>query len=341
MPDIDDETLDQIIMSGAEDSVVREALRGVPRKRLLRRARDHQKRSDELSQQIAVLQQKGRDIEYSPLYGGASSPTLALERKYALVNKMRAWFGDSDDSAWNEMTEDVLASDVFAISRPIEAMIRSAAESLPDDVMLHGDDLPYPSGLIMGEDRLFGGQADVLFWDGHGHEGTERSYEYGVTAFIEYRQHPQYLWTATSWPVGYPITELQHDEETKAANITPEHELEQRRFFAAFCYFVKQRILTESRERADRPARRRAEREGRNPEESIRVVQLRASEVHSYGDERDRSFEYSVRWIVRGHWRNQYHPSTGRHEPKWIMPYVKGPDGAPVKNPVRLFSVSR
>ncbi|MBI4918178.1 MAG: hypothetical protein HY825_20240 [Acidobacteria bacterium] len=39
---------------------------------------------------------------------------------------------------------------------------------------------------------------------------------------------------------------------------------------------------------------------------------------------------YKVRWIVRGHWRNQpCGPGRMQRELIWICPYWKGPEGAP------------
>jgi hypothetical protein len=40
--------------------------------------------------------------------------------------------------------------------------------------------------------------------------------------------------------------------------------------------------------------------------------------------------EYSVRWVVRGHWRRQWYPSQNRHIPIWITDYIAGPDDAPL-----------
>lgn len=39
----------------------------------------------------------------------------------------------------------------------------------------------------------------------------------------------------------------------------------------------------------------------------------------------------TVRHVVRGHWRRQYHPSDGSHRPTWIDSYIKGPEGAPLR----------
>ncbi|MEU0497934.1 hypothetical protein [Mycobacterium sp. NPDC006124] len=41
---------------------------------------------------------------------------------------------------------------------------------------------------------------------------------------------------------------------------------------------------------------------------------------------------YSSRWWVGGHWRQQAcGPNHADRRPKWIAPYVKGPEGAPLK----------
>lgn len=42
--------------------------------------------------------------------------------------------------------------------------------------------------------------------------------------------------------------------------------------------------------------------------------------------------QYRHRWWVGGHWRQQAcGPNHADRRPKWIAPYVKGPDGAPLK----------
>ncbi|MFV2172271.1 hypothetical protein ACFHW2_12200 [Actinomadura sp. LOL_016] len=48
---------------------------------------------------------------------------------------------------------------------------------------------------------------------------------------------------------------------------------------------------------------------------------------------------YRVRWVVEGHWRNQWYPASETHRPRYIDAYVKGPEGAPlqVKETVHLW----
>ena len=62
----------------------------------------------------------------------------------------------------------------------------------------------------------------------------------------------------------------------------------------------------------------------------MRFVLLRTEahgEPHSLGSGR----EYRHRWLVSGHFRNQWYRSEQTHKVIWIAPYVKGPDDAPLK----------
>lgn len=51
--------------------------------------------------------------------------------------------------------------------------------------------------------------------------------------------------------------------------------------------------------------------------------------------------EWNHRWIVRGHWRNQWYPSTQVHRPKYVPSYVKGPEDKPLIVHDKIFSVDR
>lgn len=83
-----------------------------------------------------------------------------------------------------------------------------------------------------------------------------------------------------------------------------------------------------------RPARRRAGKACvTRPHEAVRLVDLAAgsSPRAEATDTGDGSPTYSVRWIVSGHFRQQWYPSIGAHRPKYIDSYVKGPADAPLK----------
>lgn len=75
--------------------------------------------------------------------------------------------------------------------------------------------------------------------------------------------------------------------------------------------------------------RKRAARAGVQ-DTGVTVVKLRHVKTAASGSE-VRPREYRHRWIVRGHWRNQWLPSRGVHRPTWINAHIKGPEDAPVK----------
>jgi hypothetical protein len=94
-----------------------------------------------------------------------------------------------------------------------------------------------------------------------------------------------------------------------------------------------------SRERPDRASRKRAKRVGL-PEREITVVRLRRDQKSS--ENTGTSIDYAFRFMVSGHWRNQWFPSLQTHRQTWIAPYVKGPDDKPFRPPQRrVFNLYR
>lgn len=59
----------------------------------------------------------------------------------------------------------------------------------------------------------------------------------------------------------------------------------------------------------------------------IVIVTLRRTAHKSNGEA---NVEWSHRWMVRGHWRRQWHPRLQAHRPIWINEHVKGPDDKPL-----------
>lgn len=96
---------------------------------------------------------------------------------------------------------------------------------------------------------------------------------------------------------------------------------------------MQQRIAAHHPERPDRPARREAKRVGLQGDRDIVVVRLRRERSEHHGETGEAN--YSHRFIVSGHWRNQWYPSGHVHRQIWISPYVKGPEDAPLKMPPR------
>lgn len=106
--------------------------------------------------------------------------------------------------------------------------------------------------------------------------------------------------------------------------------------FANCIAFLNQRILVSPRAPIDRSARRRLEAARAPHEPLVRLVALRrafdrlSGADGAVGD----AVAWSCRWLVGartgGFWRNQA-MGDGKHELRFIAPYVKGPEGLPFK----------
>lgn len=81
-------------------------------------------------------------------------------------------------------------------------------------------------------------------------------------------------------------------------------------------------------DRAGKAARARGKR---SVEADVTVVDLRRSEKAKAAVVAESERTYRHRWIVRGHWHTQcYGPRASLRRKQYVMPYVKGPDGAPL-----------
>jgi hypothetical protein len=115
-----------------------------------------------------------------------------------------------------------------------------------------------------------------------------------------------------------------------------------------FCTFVqvmwrlaKQEITTVPRETLPRAPRKRAERSGLVSD--VVVIKLRHAKYKKKNDGEDSpGVEYSHRWRVRSHIRNQWYPSLQMHRQIIIPSYIKGPEDAPlIVKPFRAYELTR
>ncbi len=113
--------------------------------------------------------------------------------------------------------------------------------------------------------------------------------------------------------------------------------------FAAALLFLHQGLALADRPiGVDRHARKRAERAGWTSEPLVRVIRLRRIQAAAHDHDAPSQVDWACRWVVRGHWRQQWFPSVQQNRPMWIAPYVKGPDDKPMKAPrATVFAVVR
>jgi hypothetical protein len=94
--------------------------------------------------------------------------------------------------------------------------------------------------------------------------------------------------------------------------------------------------------RAARPARREAARFGSRYADNITVIKLRRDSCDIVGEpDWEGEGRLKHRFVVRGHWRNQWYPSIKTHRQIWINPFIKGPEDGELVLTDRVFEFVR
>ena len=93
---------------------------------------------------------------------------------------------------------------------------------------------------------------------------------------------------------------------------------------------MNQRIAVQHREQGNRATDRRIKRARLGITNDVLVVNLRREASPQTAFDEGKEVMWSHRWMVDGHWRNQYFPSIDDHRQIWIAPHVKGPDHLPL-----------
>jgi hypothetical protein len=96
------------------------------------------------------------------------------------------------------------------------------------------------------------------------------------------------------------------------------------------CFFrlTMQHITTHEPQAPSRGVRRRARRQ-KMPEKNVTVIRLRRPKAQREGEPVPAN--YSHRFLVRGHWRNQWFPSLKTHRQIYIHEFIKGPEDKPLR----------
>jgi hypothetical protein len=96
------------------------------------------------------------------------------------------------------------------------------------------------------------------------------------------------------------------------------------------CFFrlTMQHITTHDKFPLSRPTKRRAKRY-KMKEKNVTVIRLRRPK--SKAEHEGEPMQHDHRWVVRGHWRNQWFPSLDIHRQIYIHEYIKGPEDKPLR----------
>lgn len=289
-----------------------------------------------------------------------SGPADAAEHLMANRAAYSRVVATADD--WEEATDQDLVSvgatlgclikaEPYWVSREICEVIAASATALPDWT-LRADLFPTLSGFVWFEAPLplphgvnrygegLSASLRAIGWAGSPEQIT-------ITSFVDAPGAPHGLdvLPGTSEVFGLPAAQVRQSA-MRAEPLLPNQERSQAAserfdtmlaFLGTLLLFIEQRIAITSQERAGRSARRRAN----TPLPAVIVVRLRRTAQAGQAGATGGTTDWRVRWMVRGHWRQQFHPSDHSHRPRWIRPYPKGPEGKPWKESRRLFEVVR
>lgn len=114
-----------------------------------------------------------------------------------------------------------------------------------------------------------------------------------------------------------------------------------RQFVLAMNTFVRQKLVSVQEVAPERMARKRIERAGHRSE-NISIVQLREITRKANQSGESREVDWSCRWTVAPHVRQQWYASIGKHLPVIIGGYIKGPEDKPFKpRSTPIYAVTR
>jgi hypothetical protein len=139
----------------------------------------------------------------------------------------------------------------------------------------------------------------------------------------------------TDWPIYHDTDEAFLNDDMTDLNREQRiaSQTEDRRLLATLWQLASQQRVVDERLAVvmNKGARRRFQREHGRPPAPVRVIDVRRPPRQRSDDPEHRHVEWTRRWIVEGHWRQQaYGEGRALRRPTWIAPFVKGPADRPL-----------
>jgi hypothetical protein len=260
-------------------------------------------------------------------------PTDALKAHRRTMEEMRLSFDDmcrDEEPPPKPWTMDhkfgliehfqkiVRLASTFYVSADMMALLEASWPSLPDG-LLSDEEYPDECGYMIYDRPLQDVPTDP--------ESSLREPVQGymwVASKDQIEAYPLAAAVGTLPDTYWPVSALWH-----VARHASDDVLQRLKPLRATWAFMRQKLAVTSAEPADRAERRRCAKLGL-PQE-VNVVRVRKHE-HRPGDiPGQRDVEWSHRWLVAGHWRQQAcGPNREDRRPTWISSHIKGPDDLPL-----------
>jgi len=252
-------------------------------------------------------------------------------------------------------------AELFHVNAQMTDLAKAASQSLPE-FQIQGDDLPAPNGLIAFAEPPttvnFGEPAvpspiRAACWGMYSLRGV-------TYLWIKFYSDREAWLPATAKAVCMSARELTYNRRIlprmtpmlggdclgpigsgsrgEPINATESGFRDAAKIVRAAWLLMQQPLSVNSEAVPDRASCKRLRRAGHEPA-PVRVIELRRPK--GSGERGDGDREDHHQWIVRGHWRNHWHPKREVHRPVWIAPHIKGPEGAPLIGGEKVYALNR
>jgi hypothetical protein len=250
---------------------------------------------------------------------------------------------------WWEYEQFTKASLWFVGAEMCDLLDR-VAPSLPDTI-LAADVIPDRSGFVVFEkplkslDSISGDvslMTGAMLWGPAQWSNGDKSYPIiGITVYAPIiTGKPPYVMPLGNliWPFGQGTDDPQDLEGNYASDLLDPSQCasmaEDRRRLMALWLISQQPAVAQARDQTvsmtprNKSARRRMK--APLPDVRVRVVYLRTLPHPDHEPEPGPGRQYSHRWVVKEHWRNQaFGPKHGLRRPVLVRSHVRGPENAP------------
>lgn len=246
----------------------------------------------------------------------------------------------------------VAEAELYFVSPEMTGLAVAAGRSLPD-FNIEPEDMPSPKGFVVFGTPLDAGLSSPSFKEGHTVGISAISWSvmpHGGALWLSFYASRQDvintlpLNIARDLAAGQRLIYLYGTEaavELRMGDrkvVTGSHvDLAVRAMRSAWL-LMQQTLADCSEVQPSRASQKRIRHANQEPA-AVRVIELRRRNPSSSQGESDR--EYHHQWIVRGHWRQQWHPKREVHRPVWIAPHIKGPEGAPLIGGEKVYALKR
>lgn len=279
-------------------------------------------------------------VDYRPRARALPDERLAILRSPHLDSTFRASFAYPDAvravEAVQTLRVEIARAPLYWCSADMVALVEAAHPTMPNQ-KLEEIDPPSARGLVFMETpftdpdtSIFGANVPTNAFLWMVNFVTDRNI-WAVNIVSLTNAGDDVGWFVPgfeTWPVG--------ERRQDAAN--PIDVSDRGRLAALWTMAQQPRICPPTTTHPDRPTARRVKAAGLPPEAGdVRVIDLRRPSGATPGS--SSTVEYSHRWMVSGHWRNQWMPASKTHRAQWIAPHVKGPEDKPlvVREDVRVI----